>query len=299
MQVQKMNWSWDSLRYFLAVAEHGTLTDAAIAMGVSHTTVQRRLVAFEKELHTQLLARTRQGYVLTDAGRTLYNEASKVQSTLTSITSQISNQEAQPSGAVTITSTDTICSVILPDIIRELIDQYPKLEITLDNMNRISDIRNFEADIAIRTCKKPPENLIGRKIGRIHFVVCASTDYIKRHKINKFPTDVSDYHFIKLNSQYSDVEFYQWFDKVIQGRASTTIVSDFMSARSLCAAGVGITILPSYLLPVTENLRELKVSTAPTPNDLWLLSHSDLRDTERVKVARHFLYERLSSCVGE
>ncbi len=290
-----MNWSWDNIRYFLAVAKHGTLTDAAIAMGVSHTTVQRRLVAFEKELQTQLLTRSKQGYVLTDAGHTLYIEASKVQSTLTSITSQISNQEALPSGRVTITSTDTICSVILPKIIRELIDQYPKLEITLDNVNRLSDVRNFEADIAIRTCKKPPENLIGRKIGRLHFAACASTEYIKRHNIKKFPTDISEHHFIQLNSQYSDAPFYQWLDKAVQGRAPTTIVSDFMSARNLCEAGIGITILPSYLVSINANLNELKVSTALAPNDLWLLSHADLRDTERVKVARHFLFERLSS----
>ena len=127
-----MNWSWDNIRYFLAVAKNSTLVDAARELGVSHTTVQRRVTAFEKQLQSQLLARTKQGYKMTAAGELLFEEASKISDSISSLSRKISGKETELTGPVVITSTDTLCSLNLPEIVGKIISQYPGLDITVD-----------------------------------------------------------------------------------------------------------------------------------------------------------------------
>ena len=51
------NIRWDDLQYVLAVAEHGSLSAAARALGVNHATVLRRITAFEEDIGLALFDR--------------------------------------------------------------------------------------------------------------------------------------------------------------------------------------------------------------------------------------------------
>ena len=61
---------WDDLRYVLAVAEAGSLAGAARELRVNHSTVLRRIAAFEQQLALRLFERLPTGYVLTKTGET-------------------------------------------------------------------------------------------------------------------------------------------------------------------------------------------------------------------------------------
>jgi len=69
---------WDDLRYFLALTEAGTLSGAAKACGVEHTTVARRVEALERALDTRLFDRFPKGWSLTAAGKALLPHARRV-----------------------------------------------------------------------------------------------------------------------------------------------------------------------------------------------------------------------------
>jgi DNA-binding transcriptional LysR family regulator len=59
---------WNDLRFFLAIARHGSTIAAGKALRISQSTVQRRLAALEKSLGRKLVTRTASGYRLTDFG---------------------------------------------------------------------------------------------------------------------------------------------------------------------------------------------------------------------------------------
>ena len=65
------NLDWSNLEYFLAVAETGSLSNAAKILKVNHSTVARRIEKLEKELNTKLFKRNQRGYVLTEQGVSL------------------------------------------------------------------------------------------------------------------------------------------------------------------------------------------------------------------------------------
>lgn len=288
-----MNWNWDHIRFFLALAEHGTLSLAAKSLGVSHSTVLRRIRAFEGQLQSHLFDHTQEGYSLTVAGKSLFDEAIKMQGTLSALSREISGADNQLEGEIVLTTTDTLSRYVLPKLMAKLTRKYEGIRFSLYMANQMSDISNREADIAIRTCKLPPDNLIGRKVGEIKFSAVASRSYVKQHGLTSFPNSSTDHRFIVLNQFYASAPFYQWFDKQISQQDSCTKVSNFLCAAALARESMGITILPSYMLAKEPTLVALPTKREISSNDLWVLSHADLRDTKKVQVVRQYLYDEL------
>ena len=80
-----MGFEWDDLRYVLAVANAGSLVGAARSLGVNHTTVLRRIIAFEKGLGLRLFERLPTGYALTAGGEELIAEARHIEDRVTTL----------------------------------------------------------------------------------------------------------------------------------------------------------------------------------------------------------------------
>jgi len=290
-----LSWSWDHIRFFLALAEQGTLSSAAKSLDVSHSTVQRRVRSFEEELQTHLFDHSSQGYRLTTAGESLYAEALKMRVTMEAISREITGVDKKIEGEVSITSTDTLTSYVIPSIVANIKVDYPSLQFVIRTENSLSNISHRESDIAIRTGFEPPENLIGRKVGQIQFAMAASSSYLASHGLNEFPDDVSTYSFIVLDESFAHTWFYQWIDKRLQRTTNNiTVATSFIAAASLAKAGIGITLLPKYIIDQEEHLVELKVKEKMGISDLWVLSHVDLRDVEKIRLVRQRLHKELS-----
>jgi DNA-binding transcriptional LysR family regulator len=70
-------FDWNDLRYFLAVARHGSTVAAAKALKTSQSTVQRRLVELEKKIGRDLVQRHSTGYRLTEFGQQMLPHAER------------------------------------------------------------------------------------------------------------------------------------------------------------------------------------------------------------------------------
>lgn len=288
-----MDWNWDHIRYFLALAEQGTLSQSARVLGVSHSTVLRRIRRLESVLKTALFDHTSSGYTLTAAGQKLHSEALSMRSTMSAISREISGIDSQMQGDVVITTTDTIARYIAPKLIAKLSETYASLNFSLIMANNLSDLDSRDVDIAIRTCKHPPENLIGRQVAQIKFDVVASSAYLKKYTIDTFPADTRGHQFISPDESYNTAPFYQWLHSRIDQSCSVTTVNNFLSAAALAKEGLGIAVLPSYVLRAEKNLVSLSGEERICSNDLWVLSHPGSRNTEKIRVVRQFLYDEL------
>src|SRR5690606_41499206 len=89
--------NWDDLRVFLAVARAGSLSGAARALGVNHSTVFRRVGAFEEALEVRLFERLPGGYVLTAAGEEMREAAPRVEAEIAALGRQVARQDLRPS----------------------------------------------------------------------------------------------------------------------------------------------------------------------------------------------------------
>jgi len=286
-----MNWNWDHLRYFLALADAGSLSLAATELGVSHTTVMRRVRSLESELETHLFDHTNQGHTLTPAGEQLHYEVKKMSLNVDNISRQVSGVDQRIEGPVVITTTDTLGFFIMPGLIRELASTYPELSIRLRVSNSLSDISNRDADIALRTGLEPPPQLVGRRIATMDFSVCASRDYVATHKLKKFPVNNSEHQFIVYDKDIAGTALGDWLNAKVSDGAGKVTANAPLTAYHLCCAGVGIAALPTYLIESNDDLVRLPANESIASNGVWLLSHVDLRDTVRIRLVKQFILE--------
>jgi len=294
-----MDGSWDRLRFFIALATHGTHSEAARRLGVSHSTVQRQINALETELNVKLFHSTANGYQLSKAGRTLFSEASQIPDALARVSSRIAGEDDQMAGTVTITVSDTVGFFLLPDILRELSTLYPHIRFDVLSLGALSNLANREADIAIRISQKPPEQLIGRQVGPVKLAVCASVDYLQRNKLKPETAIQAARHFVVVSRVLNGVSLSDWVPDKAQAEANLVKVNGFLSAWRFCHKGIGVALLPEYILAHDKTLKAVNCDNLPAANSLWVLCHQDLRDSARAKAVRQYISKALSQVFGD
>ena len=99
-------FDWNDIRYFIAVAQSGSLSAAARQLRVSQPTVGRRIREFESRLGARLFERLNQGYILTAAGNEIVNMAESMERAATEIEYKAGGEDVQLSGTVRLTTTE-------------------------------------------------------------------------------------------------------------------------------------------------------------------------------------------------
>ena len=90
------------LEYFIAIADAGTFSQAAIRLSVGQPVLSRQIKALEKELGATLYYRTGRGIVLSEAGKLFEQHARAVLEAMAGVKSAIYALEATPTGCVVI-----------------------------------------------------------------------------------------------------------------------------------------------------------------------------------------------------
>lgn len=120
-----------SLRYFLQVAEAGSLTGAATLLHVAQPSLTRHMQKLEEELGTALFVRATRGVTLTEAGLLLRDSAERVLRELERVRGEVRAQESVPRGTVALGLLPTLCPVLLPGLIPLLRSRFPAVELDL------------------------------------------------------------------------------------------------------------------------------------------------------------------------
>jgi len=288
------NWNWDHLRFFLALADHGTLSAAGRELDVSHSTVLRRVRAFESSLETSLFETTSSGYQLNKAGQELHAQAIQMKFALDGVARDIAGSDKTISGEIVIATTDSLSYYLLPNLLEKLTERHHDLSFTIVMGSQPSKVEDREVDIAIRTCKTPPENLIGRRIGPIRFLTCASRQYAEQHKLDSFPADTDAHRFIMLDESFNGMPAHDWMINSVGSNRNVVHVNNLLLASAMCRANLGIALLPSYMIDADPLLLKLPTEQPIPSNALWILCHPELRNTERIRHVRQYLFEALS-----
>ena len=105
-----------ALRYFVAIADAGSLTAAAAAVAVAQPALTRQLRDLEADLGVQLLLRLPRGVRLTPAGVTLYESAQRLLAEAARVRQLLANRHADQKPAVVLGASPTLARVLLPGL---------------------------------------------------------------------------------------------------------------------------------------------------------------------------------------
>jgi DNA-binding transcriptional LysR family regulator len=283
--------NWDDLRLVLAVAQEGTLSGAARRLRVTHSTVFRRLGAIEEGLGVRLFERFRDGYSATPAGETMAALAARFADDFVALERRLSGQDLRPSGTVRITTTDTICAMLMGHV-PALRAAHPEILIEITVSNAIANLTRREADVAIRPTPEPPETLVGRRIANIAHAVYGSPTCLSRYDGG----DPSNFEWVGLDDTLATTVIGRWMRENIRDAQIGLRVDSLPALKDAVCAGLGVALLPCYLGDEEVQLhRAAAAAGADVRSGLWLLTHSDLKRTARIRAVMDFLGSALDS----
>jgi DNA-binding transcriptional LysR family regulator len=287
---------WNDLRYFLDVAERGSTLAAGRALGVSQTTVARRIAALEDALGFPLFERRQSGYTLTPAGESLVERARAVASATASFAEAAGAQKRDTKGTVRITTQEIFGVALLAPMLRELHEQHPEIMIELDDSQDMRDLGAGEADIALRSAVGDiGSGVVGRRLQDDDWTLYCSRDYAAEHGVPTTRAQLQTHAFIggggpKLWKAYSHfLHDLGLDDRVVMHHASA------MGMLSAIRSGLGIAVLPCIVADADPDLIQCIPPKAGHGRTMWLVTHERVRQTPRVRIVIDFLYERLAA----
>lgn len=277
--MDEQHLAWDDLRTVLAIAEAGSLSGAARRLDVSHATVFRRLGTIEERLGVQLFERGRAGYTPTTAGEDVAGAAKRVESEVVGIERRVAGRDLLPSGTLRITTTDTLLNGLLSPILADFRQTYPEIVLEVAVSNVLLSLSRREADVAVRPTQEPPENLVGRRAGRIaQAVYGAATAYS-----GAGPPDYAALDWIGPDETLWYRQLDAWMKQQGHDERCRYRVDSLQGMQAGVADGIGIAVLPCYLGDGDGRLVRLGEPIPELVNDLWLLTHPDLRRVARIR----------------
>ncbi|MCY3862564.1 MAG: LysR substrate-binding domain-containing protein [bacterium] len=120
------------LENFVAVAEHGSMTEAAAAIGISQPGLSTSIRNLERMLGVSLLVRHRgQGVSLTPEGDLLMAEARATLSRAAELEARMSAAVSDDSGRVTVGSLVTVAPIVIPSLVRRFRERHPDIAVEI------------------------------------------------------------------------------------------------------------------------------------------------------------------------
>ncbi|MGZ8408108.1 MAG: LysR family transcriptional regulator, partial [Caulobacteraceae bacterium] len=165
---------WDKLRIFQAVAEAGSFTHAGDALNLSQSAVSRQVGALEENLQVPLFHRHARGLVLTEQGEILFKAAREILAKLNMVEARIIESRERPQGPLKVTTTIAFGSVWLAPRLKEFLEDYPDIEVSLVLSDNELDLSMRQADIAIRLTAPTQSDLVQRRLMVLRYHVFAA-----------------------------------------------------------------------------------------------------------------------------
>ena len=277
---------WDELKVLLALSREGSTRKAASTMGVSNTTVMRRLESLEEHIGGKLFNRTPDGYTPTALADQLLPTAKTVEQTLVEAERQVSGKDSELSGRVKL-SLPAVPVTHISESVAEFAQKYPRIELDISVSDEPVDLARREADIAVRGLpkdKRPPKDIVGIKIGRI------SLGYYV-HKELLAEAARGQRQLTCIRASHTVLNLGDLPAPETLGLESRHLIDGLTPRMVAVTHKLGVAALPCFLATQHPDLILLPGIPSAHWGHTWLLHHKDLRQSARIRALFKHLAE--------
>lgn len=285
-------FDWNDLKPFLAVAQHQSMIAAGRALGLSQSTVQRRLSELERAIGRKLVVRHPAGYRLTEEGVQLLPLAQGVERAVTTLKQHLDDTARELEGVIRVTCPEPI---VLRIARSQLLDTFhslhPGLRVEFVTSDRYLDLAKGEADVAFRSGDTDDE-LVGRKIAESLWAVYASADYVARYGRPMTVQDLAAHPLVGFEPTLATHRMLTWLHEVAPDARFAVRNNSVLGLVSAVKSGVGIGPLPTALGDAEDGLVRV-LGPIPELTRSWrILAHPDVRRTPRISAFFDFILQQ-------
>lgn len=277
-----MQVNWDDMRTVLALVRAGTLAGAGEALGVTYTTVARRVHRAEEMLGQVLFERHPEGYLPTAEAHGMAQAAERMEQQEHQLLRQLAGKDQGLSGDLTLTAPQLLFQSHLAPLLVEFSHLYPEINLTVKASNDLLDLNRREADLAIRISRDPGDTLVGRRLTLQRSACFAAPDVAERAAAD--PNAELGWVLYSEHVAIPKAALAQYPNARVRGR-----FDDMVAMVAAAKAGMGAVRMPVFLGRTTLGLVPLpQVATTPYA-PIWMLSHRDLQHAGKVSAFKDLL----------
>lgn len=295
----------EAMSTLLAAVDAGSLSAASRKLGVPLATVSRRVSDLEAALGTKLLVRTSRRIDTTDAGRSYVAACREILAAVDQAERTAAGEYAAPRGEIVVTAPIVFGRLHVLPVIVGFLDTYPEIDVRLVLTDRVTNFIEDHVDVALRIGKLPDSSLIATRVGNVRRVVCASPDYLKRHRPPlKHPSDLQGHACITFEGLMSPAawKFPKGKGEMSVAIRSRLIVNTAEAAIDAAIAELGVTRILSYQIADALRARTLKIVLGdfePEPSPVSLVYPGQGLLPLKTRAFIDFATERLRFKLGQ
>lgn len=293
-------FDWEDLKVFLVAYRAGGIGRAAEVLGVSGSTVSRRLSALEEALGQALFVRSPDGLKPTDAARKAWSAAQGAERAMTGLETILGAHDDLKGSVRVSLSSEIMHNAVLP-FWSKFSAAYPNICVEFLQSSTLADLERWEADIAIRTVRPPStETLVITRLRDSFGALFAARTLVQRRGLD--PDDQAalrdaatdgwvGWPWIDWVPSLSRMGFAQARESFYPDAKVVIRLENLDSIRLAASAGIGLAFLPRFIGLVSPALVEVPSALPESSTSLFLVSHRDLRAIARVDAVWRFLDE--------
>lgn len=270
---------WDDLKIFLALHRSPSIRVAAERLGVSHSTVSRRLQALEKSLGATLFLRHSDGFSPTETGVELVAHAERIESDVQRMQMELLGRDSRLSGRLRLAMPPPLAQTVVMPMLADFARLYPQIDLEVIATYGFTDLDRQHADIAIRFQHSPDPHLVGRRLPDVGYSVYASPSYIAAHSFHGPSADAA-WLIWSEQDRTSD-----WFRaSPLPDAGFGPVIPDPMTQVAAAQAGLGMVYTLCLLGDAMAGLQRVPGVGVLRDRPGWILTHPDARTSHRVRV---------------
>jgi DNA-binding transcriptional LysR family regulator len=277
--------NWDDYRLILALVRCGTLRGAASHLGLTHTTVSRRLAVLQ-DARGRLFEKQPGGYAPTALGNALIEVAKRMESLSLTAERHQRAMDQDIAGTVTLSLPEAIAQYLLLEDLLDFAAAYPGVDLRVETSYRFVDLDRSEADVVVRGAQEPPDHLVGRRLFPYYVAYYGNREYLE-----STPRDQ-----LRWIAPGPEARSLGWLENSPYPEVPIALCIDDITARHRALVmGLGLTRGACYMADPEPGLVRLSAQPPKPMQDLWVLTHPDLRDTPRIRLLMDFIAQALTA----
>lgn len=287
------------MQVFARVAQLGTLSAAARALGMSQTMATKHIAAIEERLGVKLLHRTTRRLTLTEAGRRYLEAAERIVAEVEDAEASAAADRVDPRGMLRVSASVSFGWRELAPLIPDFAAAHPAVEVDLGLNDRFVDLIEEGWDVAIRIGTLDDSTMIARKIAPCGVVVCAAPSYLAQRGTPRSIDDLASHNCLgyTLSRAFGPDHWPFGTDgKVVVPIKGNVRANNGDALLASALAGQGLTYLPTFLVCAELRAGRLVSVTLDHPTmqlpGIFAVYPADRRPPAKVRVFIDFLVAR-------
>ncbi len=242
---------WGEMALFVQVAETGSLSRAAEALGLSNAAASRHLSALEERLGARLVERNTRRLYLTEPGQEFLRRSRAILADLADAESAVNASTLNPTGTLRITASLSFSVQHIAPLLPEYTRRYPNVSVHVETANRYLDLIDNNIDVAIRTRESEPDsNITVRRLAETRRILTASPGYLARMGRPAALEDLARHHLLVYTYSLNphELRFSRGGETTVVPAKGLLESNDGQVLRAAALDGLGILIQPAYIV---------------------------------------------------